>query len=527
MKHLFFLRCASLSVIAIALLCGAWLQTEVMLGPDAGWLIRSAGLMLDGERFGIGIFEPNLPVAWYLCLPAAWAVDFFGLHEIEAIRLWVWALAAVSLLIARACIVQAAERHPVLFAELAAAAVAGCMLVGPSFGQREHLVFLLSLPYVFVVRLRSTGEAAHRRHAIAAGVLAGAAFSIKPVFLVLPIALELVLWMVDRSRLKLLRPETLAIALTGCLSVGFVVAFAPDYLAQVVPAAYATYWAYDMHWRNLLTMYPVGAGIMIGWLIAATGDVRALRQSLVWLAAFLAWSAVYFIQGKGFDYHGFPAMACAFVLSVALLVSLARSFRESVPGPRATHWIRAKRLRVAAAAVWLLVTTHAIVDDAYLWLRSTREGWPLSRASASQELVAKLRSMEVGPGKSVFVFSTNPYPAFPTLNYLGADWVGPDMAQFLLPAWMRRDEIQDAARREAIDAAMAIQRSHVRQAFVEGDPDVILVSKWSSSASSHGIGARRIDFFAIFGSDPVLADAFARYREVANIQGILVYVRND
>ncbi len=96
-----------------------------------------------------------------------------------------------------------------------------------------------------------------------------------------------------------------------------------------------------------------------------------------------------------------------------------------------------------------------------------------------------------------------------------------------LPAWMRRDEVQDAARREAIDGAMAIQRSQVRQAFVEADPDVILVSKWSSSARSRGIGARRIDFFAIFGSDPVLADAFARYREVANIQGILVYVRND
>jgi len=516
---------ASFLIIAVAITFGAWIQDAVLLGSDLGWLMRSVRLMSEGQRFGVDIFEANLPVTWYLCLPAAWAVDIFGLSEVTAIRLWIWIVAGVSLLVARACNLQAGDRSYRTLAELAAAAVAACILVGPSFGQREHLALLLSLPYLFVVRLLSSDTPTGSRHAIAAGVLAGVAFSIKPIFVMIPLAVELALLGLRRRQWKWIRLETLSLAIAGLASAGGALMLAPDYLREVVAVTYATYWAYDSPVGAMLAAYPVATIAFVGWTAALLADRRIARASLVWFAAFAAWTASYFIQHRGFDYHGYPALACAFVLSAGAFAILAGRLREAAVRVPDAARIGPLRLKLIAGAAMLLVTMYALVSDTRLWFRSTQENWQLSRSAARKEVVALLDTLGIGRGQSVFAFSTNPFPAFPSLNYLGADWVGPDMAQFLLPAWLRRDEARDAAHRAAIDAAMAIQREHVRRALVDGDPDVILMNRWSRGASPHAAGMKRIDYFAIFGADPAVAAALDRYRKVAELRGTEVYVR--
>lgn len=518
-------RMASILAIAVAIGWGAWIQNAVLLGSDLGWLMRSVRLMSEGQRFGVEIFEANLPVTWYLCRPAAWALDAFGLSEVTAIRLWIWFVAGVSLLTARACILRARAGSPQALVELAAVAVAACILVGPSFGQREHLAFLLSLPYLFVVRLLSSGRPTGGGCAIAAGVLAGAAFSIKPVFVAVPIAVELAQFAIRCRQWRLIRRETLAIAITGLVCAGGAILLAPEYLRQVVPPTYATYWAYDNAPGNLLDLYPVAAIVFVSWLAALLLDPRIARALLVWFAAFSAWTITYFIQHRGFDYHGFPALACAWTLSAGVLAILAGRLREATAPLPANRHVEPMRLKIIGATAMQLIALFTFASDLRLWFRSAQEGWQMSRTTVRKEVVAYLGSLGIGPGQSVFSFSTNPFPAFPSLNYLGADWVGPDVAQFLLPAWLRREEARDAPHRDAIDAAMAVQRAHVRRALVDGDPDVILVNRWSRGASPYGAGMKRVDYFAIFGTDPAVAAALERYRKVGEMRGTEVYQR--
>ena len=59
------------------------------------------------------------------------------------------------------------------------------------------------------------------------------------------------------------------------------------------------------------------------------------------------------------------------------------------------------------------------------------------------------------------------------------------------------------------------------------EPDIILVNKWSSSASPAGNRIKRADYFAIFGEDPAVAAALGRYRKMAELEGIEVYRRNE
>lgn len=520
-------RVTSLSVVGISLLLGAEIQSKVLLGPDVGWLIRSVRLMLAGHRFGVDIFEPNLPVTWYLCLPAAWGIELFGLTEVDAIRLWIWILAGTSLLVAWACLNHSTDRSYRLLAELSAAAIAVCILVGPSFGQREHLAFLLSLSYLFVVRLRSSGVAVDSRLAIFAGVLGGLAFSIKPIFLAVPLAVELSMLALWRRDWKLFRPETVAIAIAGSFSFLGTMALAPDYLKTVVPAAYATYWAYDNPLDQVLANYPVAMAVFAGWAAVLLADYRIARSSLTWIAAFGAWTASYFFQRRGFDYHGYPATACAFVISIAMLAILAGKAIGAADRSLSEEKIRLAKLKAAGVAALLLITSQSLASETRLWFRGTQENWPLSRYFARKAVLEYLESQGIGVGMSVFSFSSNPSPAYPILNYLGADGTGPDVAQFLLPAWLRREEVRDAGRREAIEAAMLIQRQHVSRALITEKPDIILVNRWSHSASATGNRMKRVDYFAIFGEDPAVAAALARYSKFAELEGVEVYRRND
>jgi hypothetical protein len=410
---------------------------------------------------------------------------------------------------------------------LSAAAVAACILVGPSFGQREHLAFVLSLSYLFVVQLRSSGLAVDSRLAIVTGVLAGLAFSIKPVFLVVPLAVELSMLTLWRRHWRLLRPETVAIGIAGCVSFLGTMALAPDYLRSVVPAAYATYWAYDNPLSRVLASYPVTMAVFVGWVAVLLADYRIAQSFITWFAAFGAWTASYFFQRRGFDYHGHPATACAFVISMGMLAILAGKALGTADRSLAEGKIRLARLKAAGAAALLLITSQSLASDTRLWFRSTQEDWPLSRYAARKVMLTFLRSQGVGVGTSVFSFSSNPSPAYPLLNYLGADGAGPDVAQFLLPAWLRREEVRSARRREAIEAAMTIQRQHVSRTLLAEKPDIILVNKWSSSAGPAGNRMKRVDYFAIFGEDPAVATEFERYRKFADLEGIEVYRRND
>ena len=528
MKHRFAIRAATLAAVAISLTAGVLIQEQVLLSSDVGWLIRSVRLMLEGQRFGVELFEPNLPVMWFLCLPAALAVEYLGIPEVTAIRAWIWTLAGLSLLVARACVLNSPERDHRFAAEFSAASLAACVLIEGSFGQREHLAFLLSLPYLFVVRLRYAEVQIPRVLAGLAGAMAGLAFSIKPVFVLVPATVELAIWIARCRRWRLLRVETIALAVAGIVAVALCIALAPDYLREVVPVTYATYWAYDVPTSWLFRDYPVAWSLFLGWAVAIVVNRELARSSLPWFAVFCAWTATYFIQGRAFDYHGFPALASALVLSIGAFASLVASLREKVTG-RWTEWIgRPPLLKTVLAAAVVAFTVIPVLTGTHVWYRAqTEPDWALSRTVSRTELMNLLRSLGVTEKSSILSFSMHPYPAFPTVNYLHAKWVGPDMAQFLLPAWLRRHEITDAARLAAIDVAMAVQRHHVRTAMLEGTPDFILVNALSRLSSEEGAGLKRINFFQIFGSDPALSKAFSRYDKVGDLRGVQIYARRS
>ena len=67
------------------------------------------------------------------------------------------------------------------------------VLVGGMFGQREHLMLMLILPYAFAAAIISEGEQVPRALALLTGIMAGVGFALKPYFVPAFLGLEIYL----------------------------------------------------------------------------------------------------------------------------------------------------------------------------------------------------------------------------------------------------------------------------------------------------------------------------------------------
>jgi hypothetical protein len=216
----------------LALLAGARLGQTI--NNDVAWYIHSAGALLDGGRLYDDIFfEVNPPLMLYLTLPGALLARLTGWFAADAYLLTVFAAIALALWLASRVLADrpTAERRTIL---LAAGLVLGLLPAG-DFGQRSHVMLVLTLPYLLLLARRLPAvPACGRRLALAIGAVAGLGCAIKPHYLLLPAALELLLL---ARTVHPLRPETVAMVAAVALYGLSIVLLTPDYLTRVVPYA--------------------------------------------------------------------------------------------------------------------------------------------------------------------------------------------------------------------------------------------------------------------------------------------------
>lgn len=509
---------AAVHVIALLLLAlGAWMQAQVHLNHDVGWITHSAGWMLEGRRFGSEIVDVNPPLIWFISLPAAAMAKAGWMSEATAIRVYVWLLCVVSLYLCSRLLRGRRNDQQVVdwAAPLCGAAFAMAVLPAAGFAQREHLAFVLGLPYVLLIVARlDGGTAPGTRMALLCGVLGGIAFGFKPWLLAVPLLLELLHLATVRTIRSVWRPETIALGTTLVAYVAAVLIFCPDYLRMTVPLALATYWAYEnprMNWRYWQDSLP--PVVVAALCLAIARQVPVLARAL--LAAFIGFSISNWAQRKGYGYHAYPALASAAVLLAAVTPAAARALARS--RIEAHHWVKAGMaftlVAVAANTAWQRVLP---VRD-WLKLYDMRTG----KIGFARSTLIEVINREI-PGKGyVYALSSHPFPAFPIMSYTHAEYGSAFVCQFAVPADVRRKEIPDAARLPQLDAAVKLQRDSVIDEFTRHEPGVVLIE----SGARLGMPYRRFDDIAYYSQDPRFAAIWSHYQERAPIGSIRIFVR--
>src|ERR1700733_1000339 len=174
------------------LVASLWVQLHSMLHHDPAWLIHGTEVFLSGGKLYRDVFELNPPLIFYLTVPPVWLANRLHVFDVSVFIIHVFFLISISLSSIWALLRRDASLSPLVRnGFVLASAVTLAIYPAGNFGQREHLMLVLSLPYLFLIASRSRRIDCSRSLATIIGTLAALGFALKPHFLIVPATVEL------------------------------------------------------------------------------------------------------------------------------------------------------------------------------------------------------------------------------------------------------------------------------------------------------------------------------------------------
>ncbi len=279
----------------------------------------------------------NPPLGLYLTVPPVALARLTGLAAVDLFVLYLFALIGLSLAAVWGLLRISPDLPGTLRRGLVFAA-ALVLTVSPAdqFGQREHFLMVLALPYLVLLALRAAGARCAWPTAALVGAAAALGFALKPHYILVPLGLEIYLLATRRRPRLFVRPEALALAATGVLYAASVLVFTPDYAFRIAPYALEVY---NDAYRNPLWVNLFRAETLLlplACLIQLTTR-RNQKHPLpgdVFLTASAAFFVAYVAQMKGWDYHLYPATTCMTLGCAALFLNGLESFHGGAPASR-------------------------------------------------------------------------------------------------------------------------------------------------------------------------------------------------
>jgi hypothetical protein len=509
--------------ILAAILAGGWLQSQVHLNHDVSYFVHFSRWLLQGRTLGVDLHDGNLPMVWGLFMPSAALVQAGLMDESSAVRAVFWAYFLISTAMLIHLLSRMRGEQLVAGAGWVTAFVLVATLApGFSFGQREHACVLFAMPYLAAASLRLQGvQDLNKIVAVFVGVLAGIGFALKPYFLAVPALVELTLLIVLGGRSLLGRMESLAF---GCTVLAYVVAALltiPDYLQFTIGLTRYTYWAYSTgNYPALFARYlHVVQPALFGLAIAGMTRTWSWQHNILLLAC-VGYTASYFVQAKGFVYHGYPLLVCAVAfLGLCLAHGVARMWSRR----RHEQSGRVAVLIAALAVVLTLLPVKQVLDDTLRWYSTYNIAHgPTGRFR--QAVIDTVNYFAPTRRSYFFAFSTHPFPGFPTASYTAADWTGRSMVQSFIPAYARLDEVTDAVVRQGVLGAADYQRRAVIEDFERRPPTIVFAE---ANVARLGMNGRRFDDIAFYQADPRFQRIWAQFTEVRSLGPLRVFVRRD
>ncbi|MBX6365829.1 MAG: hypothetical protein IRZ00_18430 [Gemmatimonadetes bacterium] len=466
---------------AFALVLCAWLACRLPPNNDVSWFLHVGRRLLAGDRMFVDVVEVNPPLIVWLAAAAAALASVLHVPSTRLFSILVCGLAGVSVWL---CYLVARHRwgRSRALTLAAAASLALLALPGYDFGQREHLMVAFVLPYLVGAAVRLDGGDAGGWWT---GALAGIGFALKPYFLPTWIGIELLT--ARRGARRFVRPESVAILAVFAAYAVAVLALEPDYIRQARAMA-PLYVAFGPP-TFLGTLYAPNCRLALVLLVLLPlgllrRGARSLPAVLGLAAGLLALGAL--LQGKGYNYHWYPALSLA---ALGLCVALPR-------------WRLIPPLLLTAGVALAVVryrTVWAAVDGAPHRFRIVREA---VRAEAR--------------GRPVLALSNRTIVLMPVVEEAGLLWDSP--YQFL---W----QIQGLYRgvRTGPDGfPYHAPNPPVEQAILDGiwrqverhPPGLVLVDEMNMDWEPEGFSQR-----GFFGRDPRFRALLNRCRQVRTVAG--------
>jgi hypothetical protein len=484
-------------------------------GADNAYLLYTAGRVLDGAKLYVDILEINPPLIVAFNFPPVLLARMTGLSDLLVFRVGVGLLLGVSILLSQVGLRSIFRDGPVGRRALTLLlAFALFVLPAETFGEREHLMLALVLPYLFAVIARVMGGSIPTRYAHVIGLLAGFGFALKPHFALVWVLLEVWLVAVRRGR-PTLRPENSWVAALLLAYAVSVLLLTPEYLDLVrrFGALYLAFFRASLV-KTLLfgerSRLPLLA--LLAYLALRKQCPRpALLTGLALTVAGLV--SVATIQQKGWNYHFYPASATALVLLSTIVVTVQRPLTSLA---RRIYGVVAFGVVIAVMASAILVSAWRVADPRGPKVEPHPEYWELS------DLVTQRAR-----GRPVLVLSWAMGSAWPLTYATGAEWSMrfPSLwmvwvlyaDQFAAPGHIQYHSDTNEPPQEVF------LRDAVASDMERFEPELLIV--FSAAPDTPESGLSRLDYLAYFARDPKFAAQLRYYQYLRTIGVHDVYHR--
>lgn len=309
---------------AAVIVAAVWMRFGVLENADTSWLLTVAENLLSRRH---DFIEVNPPGAILTYVPAVWLAGILGIPAEVACNSLVFVLAAVVLGFAAAVLGREFVRQHRL--PLLASSAAAILLILPtySFAEREHLSLILILPWIAVLAARAEGSIPNVWLRLSAGLGCGLCMVIKP-HIVIAIAIAVG---IQARRMRSWRIifalENWAVALVVLFYGVILWTKFPDFFTKTLPLVDAVY--VPARFGLVALLLSTGSILWASTVVLNFMIERSQRGGticdILLACSFASYLAV-LVQGKGWPYHSYPAIAFALL---ALAIRLARTHNIS------------------------------------------------------------------------------------------------------------------------------------------------------------------------------------------------------
>ncbi len=467
-------------------LCGAMALATLALfwdrpiNHDTAWYLVATRGWLDGAGLYTHIIEVNPPLNFYYTLPALGLADLFSISdkngEYLALSLLLFVVLCWSRTIIRDGFDLTPHRATALLVAIALASVVSAL---GEFGQREHVLVMLTLPWLLGEASRAPATA---RQEVLRAAVAALGVCLKPHFILIPLAITVL----NVTRQKSLRPflsrANLTFFFVGTTYVGLVAVVHPTYFSDLVPMATEVYGAYKAPMWPVL--HQVTAPLMLTGNVALAGltSPRFTACQATFLVAAGAGLAIYLLQSTGFHYHTIPFKSFA-VIACAMVIVLARKGDA------------------------LLYSTMAAAFG--IMLSEAHRGF--YKSPVAQDIAETAQS--IGDIDSLMVFTTHVSLGPAIALESDATWISRYPANWLVPGALNRLSETDCAEAVGLCARLTGYADRNRRDNIEdielNAPDLMVFDRRSGYFAAPGFSW--LDFMA---NDPDWERILTGYRQV-------------
>lgn len=495
--------------LALVLIAGCYLIYDPM-NCDVASLLHGAGRIYDGARLYVDIYDNNPPMIYLLYLPPVVVASLLGLPVISVFYFYLLVVLCLSYWLSWSLIktIFATSAPITRYCFFLTLIFLTLMLPLTAFGQREHLLFMLTLPYILAAIARSLDKPLSPWLGGFIGILAGIGLCIKPHFLLLWIIVEA--YMIFGYKIPFIwrRIENLAIFFVLLIFAIYVLTWQSNYF-QMVLLALNTYVAFEN-----VTIFKIilGTRAIKIWVLAGITMLffkRPPQDARPAYILFLASTAFLFIglsQKKGWDYHFYPCLATAcLVICVNIFLWL-----EQLPDLE-------KRLWQGLSGCALVLIVGIFLLGGYHSIRSHQQ--------AQISLVVKMIPFVKyhAQGKPIYVITTHIIPTFPLVNYSGAQFPYKFSQLWALPGFY-----QDQRGTNKIVFHTPAQMGDLERWFFDtiisdllSAPPVLLIVDQTQET----IFARISGLLGYFSQDPRFVQLLSHYEMIAKIDDYVIYRR--